>query len=66
MIMLSALFAMGVGLAGSTGATAAPAAGNFSKAANSTSIVQKAYCRRVTRCWWHHGHRHCETHRHCW
>jgi hypothetical protein len=66
MIMLSALFAIGVGLAGSTGATAAPAVDNFSKAANSTSIMQDAYCRVHRTCWWRHGRRFCDVRRRCW
>jgi len=65
-ILLSALFALGVGLAGSSGAMATPNATMIDKLANSNSIVQKAYCRRVTRCWWRYGHRYCETHRRCW
>ncbi len=44
-ILLSALFALGLGLAGSTGAMATPNATMIDKLANSTSIVQKAYCR---------------------
>lgn len=66
MILMSTLFAFGVGLAGSTAASATPNATMIDKLANSTSIVQKAYCRRVTRCWWRHGRRFCETHRRCW
>jgi hypothetical protein len=65
MILMSSVFALGVGLAGSTAASATPNASMIDKL-NSTSIVEKAYCRRVSRCWWHHGHRHCETRRHCW
>jgi len=65
-ILLSALFALGVGLAGSTGAMATPNATMIDKLANSTSIVQKAYCRAWRHCWWRHGHRFCEVHRRCW
>ena len=40
MIILSALFAVGVGLAGMTGASAAPAAPGLAPAANSSSMLQ--------------------------
>jgi hypothetical protein len=66
LILMATLFALGIGLAGSTGASATPNATMIDKLANSTPTVQKAYCRRVSRCWWHHGHRHCETTRRCW
>jgi hypothetical protein len=65
MILLSAVFALGVGLAGSS-AIATPAGGGFSKATNATSIVHEAYCRWNRRCWWRGGRRFCETHRRCW
>ena len=68
-IMLSAVFALGVGLVGSTAASAAttiPNATMIDKAAQSTSIVEKAYCRAWRHCWWRHGRRYCEVHRRCW
>lgn len=51
MIMLSALFALGLGLAGSTAASAAPVGAGIGAAANSSSLLQEIqYYRRGHRC----------------
>jgi hypothetical protein len=53
-IMLSALFALGVGLAANTAASAAPVSGGINNASTSLSatLIEKAAyaCRRVTVC----------------
>lgn len=54
MILMSALFALGLGLAGSTGASAAPVGAGIGAAANSSSLLQEIqYYRRDYR----RGHR---------
>jgi hypothetical protein len=57
MIILSALFAVGVGLAGMGGASAAPGAPGIGAAANSSSLLQdvqyyrrRGFCRAVRTC----------------
>jgi len=75
MTLLSALFALGVGVAGTSGASAAPAAAGIDGAANA-SLVQQAQviivdrhrrrCRYVTVCRrGPYGHRRCHTERVC-
>jgi hypothetical protein len=66
-IVLGALFALGLGLAGVGGASAAVIGGGIANAApNYSPIVQVAYgCRRVTVCHREYGHRHCHTERVC-
>jgi hypothetical protein len=67
-ILLASLFALGVGLAGSIGANAAPAASLIpnATAGQANSLYTPAACRRWRNCWWHHGHRVCVWHRRCW
>jgi len=52
MIFLAALFALGVGLVGTSPAPAATLGGGLEKAAAGTSLVQDAYyaCRRIRVC----------------
>ena len=52
MIMLSALFAVGVGLAGATGAAAAPGAAGINDAAKASSLIERTVlvCRRINVC----------------
>jgi hypothetical protein len=75
MILLSALFALGVGLAGAPGAGAAPAAAGLDGTANA-SLVQQAQiiivdphrrrCRSIRVCRTDiYGFRHCHTERVC-
>ena len=75
MILLSALFALGVGLAGMPGAGAAPAAAGLDGSAN-VSLIQQAQviivdprrrrCRSVRVCRIDvYGYRHCHTERVC-
>jgi hypothetical protein len=49
-LLLSALFAFGVGLAGTSGASAAAGSSAINDAAKSTSLLTQAACRRVTVC----------------
>jgi hypothetical protein len=67
-ILLSALVALGIGIAGTTGASAAPAASFIpnATAGQANSLYTPVYCRRWRRCYWHHGHRVCVWHRRCW
>ncbi len=64
-IALAALFAVGIALAGVTGASAAPISGNG--ATIHASLIEKtAYaCRRFRTCHWEFGHRVCHWHRVC-
>ena len=70
-IVLSAVFALGMGLAASTGASAAPLATGLANGAtvapNASMIQDVAWrCRRVTVCRrGYHGRRFCETRRVC-
>jgi hypothetical protein len=66
-IVLGALFALGLGLAGMSGASAAAIGGINNGATNYSPIVQAAYgCRRVTICRrGEYGHRHCHVERVC-
>jgi hypothetical protein len=75
MFLLSALFALGVGLAGMPGAGAAPLAAGLDGAPNA-SLIQQAQviivdpyrrrCRSVRRCWINdYGHRRCRWERIC-
>ncbi len=76
-IVLSALFALGLGLAGATGASAAPVAAGYSPAATAPLIEQiqyrpyryhrrHRYCYNVRRCWrGYHGRRVCRVQRVC-
>jgi hypothetical protein len=52
MIVLSALFALGLGLAGSTGASAASIGAGINQAANASSLVEQTalICRRIRVC----------------
>jgi hypothetical protein len=60
MIILSALFAVGVGLVGTTGASAAPGVPGLAPAANSSSMLQDVqYYRR------HYRRDRCRTVRVC-
>jgi len=68
MIMLSALFALGVGFAGASAASAGELS-TLLKAgpANASTVEMSARtCRSYRHCWWRHGHKHCEWHRRCW
>ena len=69
MIILSALFAAGIGMAGTVGATAAPAANGINNATPAASLleqVQYRRCRSVTVCRrGEFGRRHCRTERVC-
>jgi hypothetical protein len=66
MLLLSALFALGVGLAGSGGASAATGSSAINDAAKSTSLLTQAACRRVTVCRrGPNGRRVCATERVC-
>ena len=72
MIILSALFAVGVGLAGATGASAAPAAPGTAPAANSSSLLQdvqyyrrRGFCRMVRVCRFGPWGRRCHWERVC-
>jgi hypothetical protein len=66
-IMLSALFALGVGLTATTAASAAPIGSGLNNASTETLIEKAAYgCRRVTVC--HrgpYGRRVCDVRRVC-
>ena len=70
-IVLSAVFALGMGLAASTGASATPLSVGLSNGAaatpNASLIEDVAYrCRRITVCRrGPYGHRHCRTERVC-
>jgi len=59
MILLSTLFALGIGFAGMAAVNAAPGTGNLAGAANATSLVQQAEVVIVT-----HPHR-CRSVRVC-
>ena len=50
MLILSALLAVGVGFAGTTGASAAVAGNGINNAANSSSLVEQIQWRRGVRC----------------
>ena len=52
MILLSALFALGVGLAGSTGASAATIGGGINNAASAATLLEdvRVRCRTVRVC----------------
>jgi hypothetical protein len=52
MIVLSALFALGLGLAGSTGASAASIGAGINQGANASSLVVETalICRRIKVC----------------
>jgi hypothetical protein len=74
MIVLSALFALGVGLAGAPAASAATLGGGINNAANASSAIELAqygyhrrrHCRNVRVC--HrgpYGHRRCHIERIC-
>jgi hypothetical protein len=71
MIILSALFAAGVGMAATVGATAAPAANGINNAANANSPIEQVQygrrnCRSVTTCRrGYMGRRVCRTERVC-
>ncbi len=68
MILLSALFGLGVGLAGAPAASAAPLGGGLNGAAtNFTPIEQVAVrCRRTKSCWRNrHGRTVCQVRRVC-
>jgi hypothetical protein len=68
-IILSALFAAGLGLAGIVGAAAAPVSNGLSNATPAASLleqVQYRRCRSVTVCRrGEFGHRRCRTERVC-
>jgi len=70
-IVLSAVFALGMGLAASTGASATPLSIGLSSGAAASpnaSLLQdvRMVCRRVTVCHrGYHGRRVCETRRTC-
>jgi hypothetical protein len=68
MILLASLFALGVGLAGTSGVNAAPAATLIPNAqtGQAQSLYTPAACRAWRRCWWRHGYKHCVWHRRCW
>jgi len=64
-IFLSALFALGIGLAGATTASAAPVAAGYTPAANATLIEQIQY--RPHRNYRHrHRYRYCYNVRRCY
>jgi hypothetical protein len=71
MIILSALFAAGIGMAGTVGANAAPAANGINNAAQSTSIIDQIQyrgprCRTIRVCrTGPHGRRVCRMDRVC-
>lgn len=50
MIILSALFAAGIGMASTVGATAAPAANGINNAAGQSSLLEQIQWRRGYRC----------------
>lgn len=68
MIILSALFALGVGLVGTSGASAAAGSG-INNAANSSSQIEQVQwrhrCRSVRVCRSGPFHRHCHWERIC-
>jgi hypothetical protein len=71
MILCSAVLALGLGLAGSTGASALTLGAGFDKAANANSPIEQVqygrrHCRSVTTCRrGHMGRRICRTERVC-
>jgi hypothetical protein len=67
MIVLSAVCALGLGLAASTGASAAPMSGlNNSTSVNPMLQPVARFCRVDRRCWrGPFGRRHCEVRRVC-
>jgi hypothetical protein len=68
MILLSALFAVGVGFAGTSAASATDMTAMLKTTpVNASSIELSARtCTRTRHCWWRHGHKVCEWRRHCW
>ena len=67
-IVLAALFALGLGLAGMSGASAATLGGGIDQAAKTNSLIEEAalICRRIEVCRrGPYGHRHCHWERVC-
>jgi ABC-type glycerol-3-phosphate transport system substrate-binding protein len=60
MVVIAAATALGLGLAGMSGASAAPASGNgIQAAAVQSTLTQNVRWWHHRHCWWHHGYRHC-------
>jgi hypothetical protein len=67
MIVLSAVFALGVGIAATTAASAAVVGNGLSQAAPAATLIEQAAygCRRVTVCHRRYGRKVCRVERVC-
>jgi hypothetical protein len=68
LIVLSAALALGLGIAGSTGASAAAIGTGINQAASAASLLEdvRVRCRSVRTCWRdRYGRRHCSIRRVC-